>query len=44
LFIVVLHYVLRLHQSPKDYENKHTMRRAIPDAGLQRSEVHNYVQ
>jgi hypothetical protein len=36
--------VQRQRRSPKDYENNETMRCAIPDAGLQRSEVHMDVQ
>jgi hypothetical protein len=41
---VVHQFVHRLRRSQTDYENNDTMRRATPDAGLQRSEVHNYVQ
>jgi hypothetical protein len=42
LHIDVLQFVPQ--RSPNDYENSETMRRAIPDAGLQRSEVQMGVQ
>jgi hypothetical protein len=40
LHIALLRFVQRQRRSPKDYENNEPMRRAISDAGLQRSEVH----
>jgi hypothetical protein len=44
MHIALLQFVQRQRGSPKDYENNETMRCAIPDAGLQRSEVHMDVQ
>jgi len=44
LHIALQRFVLRLRRSPKDYEDNEPMRRAISDAGLQRSEVHMDVQ
>jgi hypothetical protein len=44
MHIALLRFVQRQRRSPKDYENNETMRCAIPDARLQRSELHLDVQ